>query len=107
MVKQVQVTFADGTVRTIAAPADQTLMEALRAAEDDAVLALCGGNCSCGTCHVLIDPTFLGALPAMQIEEDEMLEAVEQRGANSRLSCQLPGAVLPEGLTLTIPPRDN
>lgn len=105
--REIQVTFADGQVRTIPAPAGRTLMEALRAAETDAVLALCGGNCSCGTCHVLIDAAFLDALPAMAIGEDEMLEAVEQRAANSRLSCQLPCAALPEGLALTIPPRED
>lgn len=104
---RVDVTFADGTVQNIAVPAGLTLMEALRLAQDDAVLALCGGNCSCGTCHVLIGPDFLDALPDMQIDEEEMLEAVEERCANSRLACQLRGEVLPTGLRVTIPPRDD
>jgi ferredoxin len=52
MMNEVSVTFVTGETRMVAATPGVSLMEALRAAEQDAVLALCGGNCSCGTCHV-------------------------------------------------------
>ena len=106
MMNEVSVTFVTGETRMVAATPGVSLMEALRAAEQDAVLALCGGNCSCGTCHVLIDPAFFDLLPASEPSEDEMLEAVASRTAHSRLSCQLPCAILPDGLRVTIPEPD-
>jgi len=47
----------------------------------------CGGNCSCTTCHVLVDA---GAehLSRMEEPEDERLDTAEGRTPHSRLACQ-------------------
>lgn len=79
----------NGEVRPIDAPAGVTLMEAIRDAGVDELLALCGGCCSCATCHVHVDERFAARLPAMSPDEDDLLESSSHRVANSRLSCQV------------------
>ena len=53
------------------------------------IVAECGGACSCATCHVYVDPEWLGKLPRPAAQEDGMLDCVIDRRANSRLSCQI------------------
>ena len=81
-------------------------MEAIRDSGDNEVQALCGGCCSCATCHVYVDEAFLDQLPAMSNDENELLESSSHRRANSRLSCQIPFAAALGGLRVTIAPED-
>ncbi|HZF45848.1 MAG TPA: 2Fe-2S iron-sulfur cluster-binding protein, partial [Sphingomonadaceae bacterium] len=50
-----------------------TVMEAIRDNGFDELLALCGGCCSCATCHVHVDPAFKDVLPTMTADEDDLL----------------------------------
>ncbi len=81
-------------------------MEALREAGFDEILALCGGCCSCASCHVYVDPAFLARLPDPSPDEDELLESSSHRRATSRLSCQIPLSDSIDGLAVTIAPED-
>ena len=57
---------------------------------DSGVEALCGGMCSCATCHVFIEPKFFSKLGAVEDDELELLEETESfRADQSRLSCQV------------------
>ena len=47
-----------GEQSVIDSESNQTAMEAIRNAGIDDLLALCGGVCSCATCHVYVDPAF-------------------------------------------------
>ncbi|MBO9576601.1 MAG: 2Fe-2S iron-sulfur cluster binding domain-containing protein [Sphingobium sp.] len=95
-----------GAEHRVAAPQDgRSLMEAIRELDIDE-FALCGGCCSCATCHVYIDPAFVDATSAMGPDEDGLLESSSHRQANSRLSCQIPLTAQLEGLTATIAPGD-
>ena len=67
----------------------QVVMEVIRDAGHDAVLALCGGCCSCGTCHVHVDEAWLDKLPPMSADEDALLDTSAHRKPCSRLSCQI------------------
>lgn len=49
----------------------------------------CGGQMACATCHVLIDPNYLGHLPAPSAEEEDMLDLVPDATRSSRLACQI------------------
>ena len=80
-------------------------MEAIKAASVDELAALCGGNCSCATCHVYVDPAFTGRLPAMSEDEDDLLDSSDHRQPQSRLSCQIPVTSELEGLRVTIAPE--
>jgi 2Fe-2S ferredoxin len=64
-------------------------MEAIRAAGIDELLAMCGGCCSCATCHVYVDPGFMALLPEISGDENALLDSSTHRHDNSRLSCQL------------------
>ncbi|MBL8656032.1 MAG: 2Fe-2S iron-sulfur cluster binding domain-containing protein [Altererythrobacter sp.] len=83
-----------------------TVMEAIRDNGFDELLALCGGCCSCATCHVQVDPAFFDQLPPMSEDEDDLLESSDHRVATSRLSCQLPFTAALDGLKVTIAPED-
>ena len=83
-----------------------TVMEAIRDNGYDELLALCGGCCSCATCHVHVDPAFTDKLPTMSEDEDDLLESSDHRAENSRLSCQIPFAAELDGLKVTIAPED-
>jgi ferredoxin, 2Fe-2S len=102
---QVKVTNRDGSSLTIDAEDERPLMESLRAV---GVEGTCGGECSCGTCHVYVAVEWAERLPTQQTDERDMLgaiaELVEVR-PNSRLSCQI--LVGPElaGLSVEIAPQ--
>ena len=83
-----------------------TVMEAIRDNGFDELLALCGGCCSCATCHVHVDPSFKGKLPPMSEDEDDLLESSDHRDENSRLGCQVPFTADLDGLRVTIAQED-
>ena len=100
------VTTREGETSEVAVGEGLTVMEAIRDNGFDELLALCGGCCSCATCHVHVDPDFVDRLPAMSADEDDLLESSDHRAANSRLSCQLPFTGDLDGLRVTIAPED-
>ncbi|MCP3461663.1 MULTISPECIES: 2Fe-2S iron-sulfur cluster-binding protein [unclassified Bradyrhizobium] len=72
----------------------------------DGILAECGGNTMCATCHVYVDDGWLARLPAMADDEDALLDgAAAERMANSRLSCQIRITHELDGLVLRLPER--
>lgn len=85
---------------------DGSVMEAIRAAGIDELQALCGGCCSCATCHVWVDPDWWDRLPPLGADEDDLLDSSSHRTALSRLSCQLPLGADLAGLRVTIAPED-
>ena len=95
-----------GVESTVEAGDGLTVMEAIRDNGFDELLALCGGCCSCATCHVHVDPAFADRLPAMSEDENDLLDSSDHRVATSRLSCQLPLTAALDGLKVTIAPED-
>jgi len=100
------VTTRSGDTREIEAAAGLTVMEAIRDNGFDELLALCGGCCSCATCHVHVDPEFADLLPAMTGDEDDLLDSSDDRDATSRLSCQIPFSDALDGLRVRIAEED-
>jgi 2Fe-2S ferredoxin len=103
---EITVTNHAGETSSIKAKVGETLMEILRNNGMDELLALCGGCCSCATCHIYIDPEFVSKLPAMSADEDELLDSSNYRKENSRLSCQIKMSDALAGLRVTIAPED-
>ncbi|MDH7804514.1 MULTISPECIES: 2Fe-2S iron-sulfur cluster-binding protein [unclassified Rhizobium] len=83
-----------------------SVMEHIRDAGLDELLALCGGCCSCATCHVYIDDDIEARLPKLSNDEDELLDSSDYRKAQSRLSCQLPFTPDLEGMIVILAPED-
>ena len=100
------VTTREGETSEIEVEDGLTVMEAIRDNGFDELLALCGGCCSCATCHVHVDPAFKDKLPEMSEDEDDLLESSDHRVENSRLSCQIPFTGDLDGLKVTIAPED-
>lgn len=103
---QFKVVKRDGSEAEISADPSLTLMEALRDSGCDELLALCGGCCSCATCHVHIDDASLAQLAPMSEDENDLLDSSDHRKANSRLSCQITVGAVPTGAIITIAAED-
>ena len=72
----------------------------------DGILAECGDNAMCATCHVYVDEAWLSRLPAKESEEDALLDgAAAERLPSSRLSCQIKITPELDGLLLRLPDR--
>ena len=100
------VTYVDsvGVPSALQVPVGTSVMSAAVAHGLDGIVAECGGNAMCATCHVYIAESDLARIPPMKDVEDEMLDSTAaERTGRSRLSCQL--VVTPEldGLTVHLP----
>ena len=103
---RIVVTSREGDVKEVDAELNRTLMEVLRD-EGFELEALCGGCCSCATCHVYVDPAFADRLPPISEDEDMLLDGSNHRQPDtSRLSCQVRVTGEMEGLRLTVAPAD-
>ena len=105
MVK-IHVVDRSGEERPIEAAEGRTIMEAMRDNGFDDLLALCGGCCSCATCHVHVDPSYRDQFPTMSDDENDLLDSAGDRDANSRLSCQLPISPDLDGVRIRIAEQD-
>jgi len=95
-----------GQETTIDAQAGLSVMEAIRDAGFDELLALCGGCCSCATCHVHVDAAWTDAVGGPDADEADLLESSDHRTAASRLSCQIEMTDRLDGLKVAIAPED-
>ena len=95
-----------GEEKTVDAAEGVSVMEAIRDNGFDELLALCGGCCSCATCHVYVDPAFAGIVAPRGEDEHDLLDSTDHRQDNSRLSCQLQMTGALDGLRVTIAPED-
>ena len=100
------VVTREGTESVVEASTGLSVMEVIRDAGFDELLALCGGCCSCATCHVYVDPAFTDKLPAMSEDENDLLDSSDHRDETSRLSCQLKMTDDLDGLKVRIAEED-
>ena len=105
MPKMIVVT-REGEESVFEGEAGLSVMEVIRDNGVDELLALCGGCCSCATCHVYVDEAFADKLPAMSEDENDLLDSSDHRTAQSRLSCQIPFGDALDGLKVIIAPED-
>lgn len=102
---EIVVVDRGGNARSIETEAGISLMEAIRDAGMDELLALCGGCCSCATCHVFVDQS-AGDLLALGEDENDLLDSSDHRNERSRLSCQIVLTTEMSGLRVSIAPED-
>ena len=103
---QLTVVARDGTETDVEGRAGLSVMEVIRDNGFDELLALCGGCCSCATCHVHVDEAWTERLPPRNADEDDLLDSSDHKRANSRLSCQLQFGDGLDGMRVTIAPED-
>lgn len=95
----------DGTSRQLNADEGSTLMSVVRSATDE-IEGLCGGCCSCATCHVYVDAAYSDRMPPVSSGEDELLGCSDHRNDKSRLSCQIILDETMTGMSVTVAPSD-
>ena len=100
------VVTRNGTEHEIEGDEGLSVMEIIRENGFDELLALCGGCCSCATCHVHVDPEWFDRLPPLRGDEDDLLDSSDHRVATSRLSCQIEFGPELDGLKVRIAPED-
>ena len=100
------ITTRTGEEHQMEGESGRSLMEVLHRADVGGIRALCGGCCACATCHVYVDPDFYSALPPMALDEKDLLDSLEFRRPNSRLSCQLSIGPELENLRVTVAPEE-
>lgn len=102
----IHVTNRAGEQHTVEAAPGNTVMEILRDADMD-VEAICGGCCSCATCHVFVDDAWVGKTGTRSEDEQELVEQTESyKPDNSRLSCQIKFTDELDGLVVTVAPPE-
>lgn len=95
-----------GEEKTVEADTGLSVMEAIRDNGFDDMLALCGGCCSCATCHVHVAPEWADKLEPMSEDENDLLDSSDHRDATSRLSCQIHISAALDGLKVTLAAED-
>ncbi len=100
------VTDRAGNEHEIDARAGWSVMECIREAGMDELLALCGGCCSCATCHVHVDAEDFDRVKSRGADEEDLLDTSDHKEPTSRLSCQVLMTNELDGLRVTIAPED-
>ena len=104
---QITITARSGEKLVVDAEVNQTLMEVIRDSSIGEMDAICGGCCSCATCHIYVDPAFISQLPPVSEDEDILLDGSNHRKPEvSRLSCQIRISDALNGFALEIAPED-
>jgi len=98
---KVQVTDLDGAVHQFEGDPSLSLMENIREAGLP-ILALCGGCCSCSTCHVYVDSAWADRLPPRGEDEEDTLDQALELRETSRLACQITLTEALDGLAVTL-----
>ena len=100
------VTLRTGEARVVQARPGASVMETIRDSGIDEIMAICGGCCSCATCHVYVADADWDRLSPPGPGEAELLEFSEHPTERSRLACQIKISEALNGLSVTIAPED-
>lgn len=103
---RIQVTGLDGQVSIVHGEDGETLMEALKNGGCDDLEAICGGACSCASCHVYLEGAWFDALGARNEGEQELVCESAHFQCNSRLSCQVVLTAAMQDMRVVIAPAD-
>ncbi len=95
-----------GRAHAVSVDSGKTVMEGARDNGIPGIEADCGGACACSTCHVYVDPTWVGRLGSRTGIEVDMLDfAFAPDPDLSRLTCQITVSEALDGLVVHIPER--
>ena len=100
-----KITFIehDGTQHAVDAEVGKTVMQAAMDNLVPGIDADCGGECSCATCHVMVNADWTGIVGEPNEAEDSMLDLNPERATNSCLSCQMTVSDNLDGLVVDLP----
>ena len=100
-----KITFIthDGTEHAVDADNGVSVMNAAIDNLVPGIDADCGGECSCATCHVVVDDAWMAKVGQPGDREESMLDLNPERESTSRLSCQIPVTEELDGLVVKVP----
>ncbi len=101
---KINVIDRSGQALSVDCESGDRLMDVL--AELDLVEATCGGECSCATCQVYVDPAWLNRLPPKDELEVELLDELLNTQQSSRLACQVHLNDELDGMPITVAPAE-
>lgn len=93
----------NGIEHLVDADAGSSIMEAAQDKDVPGIEAECGGAGACATCHVYIDEDWIAFSGTAEQMERELLELVEDRREESRLSCQINVSDEMDGMVVRLP----
>ncbi len=102
---ELKVIDRDGKEHSVPSKSGLKVMEALREL-DYGIAAICGGMCSCATCHIYVEAEWQSKLPAAMSDERELLGELTHFKPASRLSCQIEMTDALAGMRVTIAPDE-
>lgn len=81
----------DGATEVVTADSGSNVMRAAVQNGVAGIVGECGGQAMCATCHVYVRESYLGSLPRISEDEEEMLDCTvaPRDERRSRLGCQL------------------
>jgi 2Fe-2S ferredoxin len=100
-----KITFIehDGTTHTVEAEIGSTVMETAMRNDIGAIVAECGGSCTCATCLVHVDDKWSEIVGPPSSEEEDMLDMAFEVKPTSRLACQIKVTEELDGLIVHTP----
>lgn len=78
----------------------------MQVAVDNAIPGIdgdCGGECACGTCHIIVAKEWFNKTGAPGQDEEQMLSMTPERAETSRLGCQVRTTEAMDGITVRLP----
>lgn len=102
---EINVTDVNGVEHVVEGDTGLTIMEILRDA-DVGIAAICGGCCSCATCHIIVAPEWFDKVSKRDEDEIDLLQELEHRQDTSRLSCQVEFTPELDGIRVTVAPDE-
>lgn len=95
-----------GNEKAVTGESGLSVMEVIRDNGFDELLALCGGSCSCATCHIHVDSAWSERVGSPHADEADLLDSSDHRTDSSRLACQIHFSAELDGLKVTIAQED-
>ena len=102
-----KVTYIEynGTEHLIEVPSGASVMEGAVKNNIPGINGDCGGACACATCHVYVDPAWVGQTGTRSDMEEAMMDFAAGVKPESRLSCQINVTPELDGLVVHMPER--
>lgn len=99
------ITFIEhnGTEHTVEIVSGKSLMQTAMDNGIPGIDADCGGECACGTCHVIVARDWINNTGTASDEELQMLDMTPERADTSRLACQISISDVMDGMVVRLP----
>lgn len=97
----------DGTAHTVDVDDGMNLMDGATLNLVPGIEGMCGGMCSCATCHCYVPEEWSSRLPPVSEGEQKLIDGSQYPQANSRLGCQITVSAELEGLVVHLPPEQG